>query len=318
MKMQKCITAAACACAVLAGGLTAQAAAGTAKKWVHSIYVEGQHADYVTDEGTLLYPLSYQDSVYIPLRAVGDWMGKTVSWDAGSRTITLSGNTPQEISFTNPVGDVTEPGSLQQNVPVQVCPDISVVLDGSKKLFKSASGDIVYPLIQDGISYLPIRAVGELTGMQVSWTNQGGIQTIYLTTKSSDEEIQQARVYLANIRPHIEIIKKSGEALKSATDLDTMSLNLKVIQEENDKIQSMAVPDGKLMDVYAKDIYHECNKIQQVCTEILTLVNNKADVSTCIDAVWGETAEHFQHAQILIGHYLENVLDQAERVLAQQ
>ena len=318
MKMQKCITVAACACAVLAGGLTAQAAAGTAKKWVHSIYVEGQHADYVTDEGTLLYPLSYQDSVYIPLRAVGDWMGKTVSWDAGSRTITLSGNIPQEISFTNPVGDVTEPGSLQQNVPVQVCPDISVVLDGSKKLFKSASGDIVYPLIQDGISYLPIRAVGELTGMQVSWTNQGGIQTIYLTTKSSDEEIQQARAYLANIRPHIEIIKKSGEALKSATDLDTMSLNLKVIQEENDKIQSMAVPDGKLMDVYAKDIYHECNKIQQVCTEILTLVNNKADVSVCIDAVWGETAEHFQHAQILIGHYLENVLDQAERVLAQQ
>ena len=318
MKMQKCITVAACACAVLAGGLTAQAAAGTAKKWVHSIYVEGQHADYVTDEGTLLYPLSYQDSVYIPLRAVGDWMGKTVSWDAGSRTITLSGNIPQEISFTNPVGDVTEPGSLQQNVPVQVCPDISVVLDGSKKLFKSASGDIVYPLIQDGISYLPIRAVGELTGMQVSWTNQGGIQTIYLTTKSSDEEIQQARAYLANIRPHIEIIKKSGEALKSATDLDTMSLNLKVIQEENDKIQSMAVPDGKLMDVYAKDIYHECNKIQQVCTEILTLVNNKADVSVCIDAIWGETAEHFQHAQILIGHYLENVLDQAERVLAQQ
>ena len=173
-------------------------------------------------------------------------------------------------------------------------------------------------LIQDGISYLPIRAVGELTGMQVSWTNQGGIQTIYLTTKSSDEEIQQARAYLTNIRPHIEIIKKSGEALKSATDLDTMSLNLKVIQEENDKIQSMAVPDGKLMDVYAKDIYHECNKIQQVCTEILTLVNNKADVSTCIDAIWGETAEHFQHAQILIGHYLENVLDQAERVLVQQ
>lgn len=320
MKMQKCITVAACACAVLAGGLTAQAGmqTGTAKKWVHSIYVEGQHADYVTDEGTLLYPLSYQDSVYIPLRAVGDWMGKTVSWDAGSRTITLSGNTPQEISFTNPVGDVTEPGSLQQNVPVQVCPDISVVLDGSKKLFKSASGDIVYPLIQDGISYLPIRAVGELTGMQVSWTNQGGIQTIYLTTKSSDEEIQQARAYLANIRPHIEIIKKSGEALKSATDLDTMSLNLKVIQEENDKIQSMAVPDGKLMDVYAEDIHHECDKIQQVCTEILTLVNKKADVSTCIDAIWGETAEHFQHAQILIGHYLENVLDQAERVLAQQ
>ena len=93
---------------------------------------------------------------------------------------------------------------------------------------------------------------------------------------------------------------------------------MSALQEENDKIQSMAVPDGKLMDVYAKDIYHECNKIQQVCTEILTLVNNKADVSVCIDAIWGETAEHFQHAQILIGHYLENVLDQAERVLAQQ
>ena len=97
MNFKRNITAAACVCAVLAGGLTAQAAAGTAKKWVHSIYVEGQHADYVTDEGTLLYPLSYQDSVYIPLRAVGDWMGKTVSWDAGSRTITLSGNIPQEI-----------------------------------------------------------------------------------------------------------------------------------------------------------------------------------------------------------------------------
>ena len=79
---------------------------------------------------------------------------------------------------------------------------------------------------------------------------------------------------------------------------------MSALQEENDKIQSMAVPDGKLMDVYAEDIHHECHKIQQVCTKILTLVNNKADVSSST-LVYSKNLLLRQHALCLIQYVFQ-------------
>ena len=58
------------------------------------IYAEGIPAAFPSEDGKTVYTaLSYNGSTYMPLRTVGRWMGKNISWDGASRTVFLSGTT---------------------------------------------------------------------------------------------------------------------------------------------------------------------------------------------------------------------------------
>lgn len=58
--------------------------------------------------------------------------------------------------------------------------DIKVSLDGELLELKDASGDPVEPFMFDGTNYLPVRAVSEALGLEVSW--DGETSTVILTT----------------------------------------------------------------------------------------------------------------------------------------
>lgn len=49
--------------------------------------------------------------------------------------------------------------------------DIKITLDGSAVTPKDANGTVVEPFIIDGTTYLPVRAVAEALGLEVSWDN---------------------------------------------------------------------------------------------------------------------------------------------------
>lgn len=47
--------------------------------------------------------------------------------------------------------------------------DFTVMVDGEEQVFKNAGGERVYPIVHDGTTYLPVRAIGELMGKTVYW-----------------------------------------------------------------------------------------------------------------------------------------------------
>ena len=52
------------------------------------IYAEGIPATFPSEDGKTVYTaLSYNGSTSMPLRTVGRWMGKNISWDSASRTV---------------------------------------------------------------------------------------------------------------------------------------------------------------------------------------------------------------------------------------
>lgn len=55
---------------------------------------------------------------------------------------------------------------------------IQIVVDGVKVTPKDANGKTVEPFIFEGTTYLPVRAMGEAVGKQVTW--DGASQTVYL------------------------------------------------------------------------------------------------------------------------------------------
>ena len=77
---------------LVAGLLPTAFAAETADVYRGTLIVEGISTSCQDANGADIPVLNYEGSTYVPLRAVGQWMGKEVSWDAAARTIALRGN----------------------------------------------------------------------------------------------------------------------------------------------------------------------------------------------------------------------------------
>lgn len=84
-------------------------------------------------------------------------------------------------------------------VSASTAPDITVTVDGAVWIFFSVSGAQVHPIIYNGTVYLPLRAVGELTGKNLNWDqdtltyNLTGIRTAAEVTGTLDQNpVQQA------------------------------------------------------------------------------------------------------------------------------
>ena len=70
-------------------------------------------------------------------------------------------------------------GRAAATVTARLRPDITIVIDGSERAFYNAGGQQVHPILYDGTTYLPVRAIGELMGKNVDW-NQA-TQTVTLS-----------------------------------------------------------------------------------------------------------------------------------------
>lgn len=56
-----------------------------------------------------------------------------------------------------------------ENIKAQIRPDFVIEIDGVEREFKNVDGERVYPILHNGTTYLPIRAIGELMEKDVYW-----------------------------------------------------------------------------------------------------------------------------------------------------
>ena len=57
-----------------------------------AIVIDGSQRVFYNAAGQQVHPISYGGTTYLPLRAIGQLMGKSVDWDSKTRTVTLSGS----------------------------------------------------------------------------------------------------------------------------------------------------------------------------------------------------------------------------------
>ncbi len=86
-----------------------------------TIVVDGVSRTFTDTKGDPTYPMLYRGTTYLPLRAIGGLMGKTVSWDSATRTAILSSSNSDETLVTDADSFGKEPGVTQTppqaNVP---------------------------------------------------------------------------------------------------------------------------------------------------------------------------------------------------------
>ena len=143
-----------------------------------TIVIDGKETGFKSAAGSYVYPILYNDSTYLPLRSIGEIMGKNVNWDESSKTVTISG--------TRASSEDVKPSSSTRtsNVDIQERKDFTIIIDGSERTFKDANGKTVYPLLYNGSTYLPLRAVGQIMGSDVGWDAQSKTVTLTSTCRA--------------------------------------------------------------------------------------------------------------------------------------
>ena len=178
-KIWKRLSALALSAALLATALTVGAgAAEVASVTVEmrpnvTIVVDGVERTFYNVQGQEVHTLYYQGTHYLPVRAIGELMGKNVNWDGSTKTITLSGS-----RTSGPVQGTPDTDAKVQNITAEIRPDFTIMVDDTVRTFQDAQGNAVYPMLYQGTNYLPVRAIGELMGKSVSWNGAAKVITL--------------------------------------------------------------------------------------------------------------------------------------------
>ena len=190
---------------VLSCGVSAFAVSDVhATVYLDPVFVEGREVYCWTPLGKQTDYLSYNGTTYIPIRTAGEWMGKNVAWDEASKTITLSGTS--EKVYHNQTEYEADDQTLEklrnEGMTVKLRDDIKVVVDGKTQDFKNSKGEAVYPINYNNMNYLPVRNIGELLGMTVTYQPKiKGEQSaaIFMRTKMDDSQIKECENYISTL-----------------------------------------------------------------------------------------------------------------------
>ena len=150
-----------------------------------NIIVDGVSQTFYNAQGKEVHPIIYNGTTYLPVRAIGELMGKNVNWDQSTRTVTLAGKRQ-----TANVTGTPDLSAYRHNIPAELRYDFTIIVDDTVRHFSDVNGNAVYPLLYEGSTYLPVRAIGELMGKNVSWN--GNTDTVTLTSGSGDSLVTDA------------------------------------------------------------------------------------------------------------------------------
>lgn len=147
-----------------------------------SATLDGETIECTDANGSAAPPLLIDGTTYLPVRAVSNALKLSVDWDDATRSVLINGSAENAV-----LGD-----------------EVNIYISGVKFTPRNAGGDVVAPLIIDGTTYLPIRAIGEAFDKNVFWDRE--TLTVHLTTPEFITDFDADKAYAI-------ISKASGKAI---------------------------------------------------------------------------------------------------------
>lgn len=140
-----------------------------------SIVFNNELKQFSDVNGTKVYPILYQGTTYLPIRAISALFDTAVEWDGSNNSIylgkgELSSNTVKTItSFTS---------GNNETVSTLLNKDIKIEYKEKVQTFKDVNGNVVYPLSYNNTTYLPVRAISTMYGATINWNGDNHRITI--------------------------------------------------------------------------------------------------------------------------------------------
>jgi hypothetical protein len=183
-----------------------------------SVELNGVKQCFRDIQGQIVYPVIYNGCTYLPVRASSALMKEPIEWDKASKTVfigkTISNpNKATAIISTAAAVAVSDSAIITTPKPTMdsayLKPDILVMYDFEIQTFQDVNGDTVYPIIYNGSTYLPVRAISKLMNAPIDW--DGVTKTISINDEDS--------VYA--------VVDEEKDTTKAAVEVSTTAMNLK-------------------------------------------------------------------------------------------
>ncbi len=129
-----------------------------------SINIDGTALVPKDADGNTVPPFVENGTTYVPVRAIASAFDLSIDWDSATKTVFIG----------------------QKSDKAVIHDYINIFIGGEEFIAKDSDGERVYPILRDGTTYLPIRAIGEAFGKNVLWDNF--TKTAILITPLSEEE----------------------------------------------------------------------------------------------------------------------------------
>ncbi len=159
-----------------------------------TVLLDGNVIDCKNAQGVEVPPILVDGTTYLPVRAIANALNLEVAWDDATKSVFING-----VSVLAKKTDV-----------------INIFINGGKFTAKDANGNVVNPILKDGTTYLPVRAIGEAFDKEVAW--DGATKTVTLTSKAAP--VIEATI-INKDKFYTIINKETGKAI-TATDHYTL------------------------------------------------------------------------------------------------
>lgn len=176
---------------IFAGAMPAFAEETTTLKNVEmgglKIFVHGDALLPVDAQQRRVEPFIYNGTTYLPVRAVGNAFERRILWDQDTMTVTIGDSFHHSwIQHQNKplIDDVERTQKVIKDLEGVVTSGVTVMIDGKKLEATDANGNPVEPLIYNGTTYLPLRAVAGALQEPVNW--DGDEYNIWLGIRPSN------------------------------------------------------------------------------------------------------------------------------------
>ena len=138
------------------------------------IYYNDVEKGFTDVNGTVVRPIVLEGTTYLPVRAASELVGLSASWNGETSTVTLTAGSGTGCVTTAPAP------IAQRAVSATIADNFTIIYNNTKQSFADANGKAVYPVVKDGTTYLPIRALCSMLNIPVEWN--GTTSSIYLGT----------------------------------------------------------------------------------------------------------------------------------------
>ena len=170
--------------------------------------------------GVEVYPIMYNNTTYIPVRSVGTFLDKVVSWDGSKNAISIEGNLSNTEDKKEYIEE-TYATKSRSSIKATLRSDITIKIDKEIQTLKDGKGVSVYPIMYNNTTYIPIRFIGTFLDKDVNWDNSD--ESVYIGAYLNDIQVAENKVNFITLYDNcVHPLTGGAETLDSIDGYGTM------------------------------------------------------------------------------------------------
>ena len=131
-----------------------------------NIYINDNIFKTYNVKGNEVIPFIYDGTTYLPIRAISEIFGATVSWDDATKSVYIE---TKENEITSTENDYVPKTMYKETVTAYR--NVNLYINNELHVPENVKGNEVDVFLIDGTTYVPARYISNIYGVDIAWEN---------------------------------------------------------------------------------------------------------------------------------------------------